>query len=103
VLDLPVPVPAVSIPAGYTLESWSDPIPEAVLADVAALYDMLADAPHEDGEAILRWDAARVRDRLNGVVTQLGPRNYAIAQRVRHPDGSPIRVTQTGHPDGSIA
>ena len=81
VIDLPVSIPVASTPAGYTLESWSGPMPEKVLGDVAALYDTLADAPHRDGEAPARWDAARVRDRLNGVVTRLGLRNYAIAAR----------------------
>jgi hypothetical protein len=56
-------------------------MPENVLGDVAALYDTLADAPHRDGEAPARWDASRVRERLNGVVKRLGLRNYAVAAR----------------------
>ena len=102
VQDLPVSVPPVATPADYTLESWYGPMPEKVLADVAALYDTLADAPHRDGEAPSRWDAARVRERLNGVVIRLGLRNHAIAAR-HDASGELAALTMVGLDPGQPA
>lgn len=102
VLDLSGPVLVPAAPPGYTLESWSGPVPEGALADVAVLYDALADAPHQAGQASSSWDAGRVRDRLSAVVLRLGLRNYAIAVR-HHGCGELAALTMVGLDPGQPA
>ena len=70
--------------AGYSLDRWQGTIPGDQLAGVAAVNDAMADAPRDDDEESLRWDADRVRADLARVAAA-GNRLYTVA--VRH-DGS---------------
>jgi len=47
--------------AGYSLVSWAGPTPEEHLDRVAALNRAGNDAPHDESQEELLWDAARVR------------------------------------------
>ena len=47
--------------AGYSLLSWAGPTPEEHLDRVAALNRAGNDAPHDESQEELLWDAARVR------------------------------------------
>ena len=47
--------------AGYTLLSWTGPAPDDQVDQVARLYEVLGDAPREEGAAAPRVDADRVR------------------------------------------
>jgi GNAT superfamily N-acetyltransferase len=70
--------------AGYSLEHWQSMIPEDQLAAVAAVNEAMGDAPRDDDEESMRWDADRVREDLARVAAA-GHRLYTVA--VRH-DGS---------------
>jgi GNAT superfamily N-acetyltransferase len=47
--------------AGYTLLSWTGPAPDEQVDQVARLYEVLGDAPREEGVTAPRVDADRVR------------------------------------------
>jgi RimJ/RimL family protein N-acetyltransferase len=65
--------------AGYSLVSWSGPIPEEHLAGAAAVFNAFNDAPHGAGIEDEVWDAGRVRERT-GTLQRLGlMRGYGIA------------------------
>jgi len=49
--------------AGYSLVSWTGPIPEGYLAATAEVFNAYADAPHAEGVEDEIWDADRVRER----------------------------------------
>jgi GNAT superfamily N-acetyltransferase len=46
---------------GYTLLNWTGPAPDEQVDQVARLYEVLGDAPREEGVAAPRVDAGRVR------------------------------------------
>jgi GNAT superfamily N-acetyltransferase len=48
--------------AGYSVVSWSGPVPEEFVEQAAALYAALNDAPHSPGEEPAAWDERRVRE-----------------------------------------
>ena len=47
--------------AGYTLLAWTGPAPDEHVDQVARLYEVMGDAPREEGVAAQRVDAGRVR------------------------------------------
>jgi GNAT superfamily N-acetyltransferase len=47
--------------AGYTLLTWAGPAPDEHVDQVARLYEVMGDAPREEGVAAQRIDADRVR------------------------------------------
>jgi len=48
--------------AGYSLVSWTGPVPEEFMSQAAALYGAMNDAPHDAGEGPAEWDERRVRE-----------------------------------------
>jgi GNAT superfamily N-acetyltransferase len=65
--------------AGYSLVSWSGPIPEEHLAGAAEVFNAFNDAPHPEGVEDEAWDADRVRERT-GTLQRLGlMRGYGVA------------------------
>jgi GNAT superfamily N-acetyltransferase len=62
--------------AGYSLVSWTGPVPEERLDGIARLMEAMNDAPldYEDE----RWDAERVRTRINGRIARAGTRWYTV-------------------------
>jgi RimJ/RimL family protein N-acetyltransferase len=67
--------------AGYELVSWTGPVPEELIEHMAALYAALSDAPHDPDVEPEKWDAQRVRERVNGMREHFGTRDYAVAAR----------------------
>ena len=67
--------------AGYSLVSWTGPVPEEFLERAAALYAAMNDAPHDPHIAPAAWDAQRVRERVNGLRPHYGLRTYSVAAR----------------------
>lgn len=61
---------------GYSLVSWTGPVPGDRLGQVASALNALNDRPQDEGVQPNIWDAARVRDRWNG---RFGFREYAVA------------------------
>jgi GNAT superfamily N-acetyltransferase/RimJ/RimL family protein N-acetyltransferase len=67
--------------AGYALVTWAGAVPEEFLDQVALLYAALNDAPHDPDVAPEKWDAQRVRERLNERRKHYGTRDYSVAAR----------------------
>jgi len=67
--------------AGYELVTWAGAIPEELIEQMADLYAALNDAPHEPDEEPEKWDAQRVRQRVNGLREHYGARDYSVAAR----------------------
>jgi GNAT superfamily N-acetyltransferase len=65
--------------AGYSLVSWTGPVPEEYLAGTAEVFNAFNDAPHSESTEEEVWDAARVRERT-GTLQRLGfMRGYGVA------------------------
>jgi GNAT superfamily N-acetyltransferase len=73
--------PAEHAAAGYSLMSWTGPVPDELLDQIVGLYAALADAPHNPGVARAQWDAQRVRERVNDLFPVYGNRQYSVAAR----------------------
>jgi GNAT superfamily N-acetyltransferase len=67
--------------AGYALVTWSGLVPEELIEQMAALYAALSDAPHDPDVEPEKWDAQRVRERVNGLREHFGTREYSVAAR----------------------
>jgi GNAT superfamily N-acetyltransferase len=67
--------------AGYELVTWAGAIPEDHIEQMAALYAALNDAPHDADVEPEKWDAQRVRERVNGLRAHYGTRDYSVAAR----------------------
>ena len=78
--------------AGYSLASWTGPVPEDFLDQAAALFAALNDAPHDPRTAPAVWDAQRVRERVNDLRPHYGLRTYAVA--AVNEDGEPAAITE---------
>jgi GNAT superfamily N-acetyltransferase len=66
---------------GYSLVSWTGPVPGEFTGQAAALYAALSDAPHDPGTGPGAWDARRVRARVNDLRPRFGTRHYSVAAR----------------------
>jgi GNAT superfamily N-acetyltransferase len=62
--------------AGYSLVSWTGPVPEERLDGIARLMEAMNDAPWDYEDE--RWDAERVRTRINGRIARAGTRWYTV-------------------------
>lgn len=78
---------------GYSLVTWTGPVPPERLEQVAGVINALNDAPHDAGVEEDRWDGARVRDRWNGPAARFGRRDYALAA-VHDATGDMAAMTQ---------
>jgi GNAT superfamily N-acetyltransferase len=85
---------AASVAAGYSLVSWEGPTAEHRLMEVAALFDVEADAPRAEGAEPPAWNPARVRACDQRVADQ-GWRFYTIAARAPG-SGRLAAITQLG-------
>lgn len=73
---------ATAAATGYSLVSWTGPIPDEYSAGIAEVFNAYADAPHPEGVEDEVWDAARIRERT-GTLERLGfMRGYGLG--VRH-------------------
>jgi GNAT superfamily N-acetyltransferase/RimJ/RimL family protein N-acetyltransferase len=66
--------------AGYSLVSWTGPVPEESIEQAAALYAALNDAPHSPGEEPAVWNERRVRE-SDARRPAYGTRDYTVAAR----------------------
>ena len=78
---------------GYSLLSWTGPVPEQQVAGYAALGEAMNDAPRDSGHEGQRWDAERVRRSEQRVAAQ-GLRFYTVAAADGR--GELAAVTQLG-------
>jgi GNAT superfamily N-acetyltransferase len=78
--------------AGYALLSWTGPVPDEYLGQVAAVNAALSDAPHDEVEAELHWDLQQIRNANQRILTR-NLRHYSVA--VRHlASGNLVGLTQ---------
>ena len=68
---------ATAAATGYSLVSWTGPVPDRYLAGYARVREAMNDAPSDFAET--RWDEQRVRDRVNAPVLASGQRRYTVA------------------------
>jgi len=52
--------------AGYSLVTWTGPVPDEYLGQVAGVYNAFGDAPRGEGHEASAWDADRIRERAGG-------------------------------------
>jgi GNAT superfamily N-acetyltransferase len=88
--------------AGYSLVTWTGPVPEEYLGQVAGVYNAFRDAPRGEGREAADWDADRIRARA-GVLLQSGYlRGYAVAA-IADATGEMAAITEMAidpeHPD----
>ena len=67
--------------AGYEMVRWSGLVPEEFIEPMAALYEAMNDAPHDPDVGPEKWDAQRVRERVNDLRQHFGSREYSVAAR----------------------
>jgi GNAT superfamily N-acetyltransferase/RimJ/RimL family protein N-acetyltransferase len=65
--------------AGYSLVTWTGPVPEEYLGGLAAVSNAMSDAPHDAGHESRVWDAQRIREDLNDQRDLFGTRGYFVA------------------------
>lgn len=63
---------------GYALLSWAGPIPEEHIDQVATVSAAVSDAPREEGDEEYQWDAQRIRDANERIISQR-LRYYTVA------------------------
>jgi GNAT superfamily N-acetyltransferase len=80
---------------GYELVTWIGPVPEEHIEQMVALYAALGDAPRDPGVERGKWDAQRVRERINGLREHFGTREYAVVAR-HVATGEMAALTQVG-------
>jgi GNAT superfamily N-acetyltransferase len=66
---------------GYSLVSWTGPVPDEFLGQAGALFTALGDAPHDPAAVPEIWDAQQVRERVNDLLPRFGMRDYSLAAR----------------------
>jgi RimJ/RimL family protein N-acetyltransferase len=78
--------------AGYSLVTWTGPMPEEYYGPMAEVLNAFNDAPHGTHEEPVIWDADRVRERT-GIFQQAGvTRGYGVAA-VHDADGAMAAFT----------
>jgi GNAT superfamily N-acetyltransferase len=65
--------------AGYSLVTWTGPVPEEFLAQAASVFNAFGDAPRGEGIEAEAWDAQRVRERTGSVLRAGHLRGYTVA------------------------
>jgi GNAT superfamily N-acetyltransferase len=66
--------------AGYSVVSWSGPVPEEFIGPIASVYAAMNDAPHSPGEEPAAWDERRVRE-AEARRPVYGTRDYTVVAR----------------------
>jgi len=65
--------------AGYSLVTWTGPVPDDYAAGFAEVVNAFADAPHPEGVQPEAWDADRVRQRMGMLLRAGHLRGYSVA------------------------
>jgi GNAT superfamily N-acetyltransferase len=78
--------------AGYSLLSWTGPVPEEYLQDVARVFTAMNDAPHNEGRETREPDTEHIR-RSEHFHGELGTRRYSVAARCDR-TGEIVAITQ---------
>ena len=65
--------------AGYSLVTWTGPVPDEYVDRFAKVVNAFADAPHAEGVEPEVWDADRIRQRWGKLLREGHLRGYSIA------------------------
>jgi GNAT superfamily N-acetyltransferase len=65
--------------AGYTLVTWTGPVPAEYHGQVAEVFNAFNDAPRGEGQEEEVWDADRIRERASAVLRAGCMRGYSVA------------------------
>lgn len=65
--------------AGYTLVTWTGPVPDEYAGQLAGVFNAFNDAPSSEGWEDAMWDADRVRERAYTLVRSGCVRGYSVA------------------------
>ncbi len=79
--------------AGYSLVTWTGPVPDEYCGQVAEVFNAFADAPHGEAVEPEVWDAERIRERADGAVRAGCLRGYTVAA-VHDATGEMAAITQ---------
>ena len=79
--------------AGYSLVTWTGPVPDEYAAGLAEVVNAFADAPHAEGVQPEVWDADRVRQRTGRLLREGHLRGYSVAA-VRDGCGEMAAITE---------
>jgi GNAT superfamily N-acetyltransferase len=79
--------------AGYSLVTWTGPVPDEHAAGFAEVVNAFADAPHAEGVQSEVWDADRVRQRTGMLLRAGHLRGYSVAG-VREATGEMAAITE---------
>jgi GNAT superfamily N-acetyltransferase len=89
--------------AGYSLVSWTGPVPEERLDGIARLMEAMNDAPWDYEDE--RWDAERVRTRINERVTRTGSRRHtvgAVSDETGELAAFSVLIVDPAHPEWGL-
>jgi GNAT superfamily N-acetyltransferase len=70
---------AARMAAGYSLVTWTGPVPDEYCGAVAEVVNAFADAPHGEGVEPEVWDANRIRERTGSLLRAGLMRGYTVA------------------------
>jgi GNAT superfamily N-acetyltransferase len=79
--------------AGYSLVTWTGPIPDERAGAVAGVFNAFADAPHGEGVEPEVWDADRIRQRTGKLLREGHLRGYSLAA-VHDASGEMAAITE---------
>jgi GNAT superfamily N-acetyltransferase len=64
--------------AGYSLVTWTGPVPDEYCGQVAGVFNAFADAPRGEGVEPEEWDADRIRERTGRTLRAGHHRGYTV-------------------------
>jgi RimJ/RimL family protein N-acetyltransferase len=88
--------------AGYSLVTWTGPVPDRYCGQVAEVFNASNDAPSGEGVEDEVWDADRVRERTGSVLRAGHLRGYTVAamhDATGEMAGFTAIVVDPGHPE----
>ncbi|HEX6449648.1 MAG TPA: GNAT family N-acetyltransferase [Trebonia sp.] len=88
---------------GYSLVSWTGPVPEERLDGIARLMEAMNDAPWDYDDE--RWDAERVRTRINDRLVRTGASRYtvgAVSDETGELAAFSVLIVDPPHPDWGL-
>jgi len=79
--------------AGYSLVTWTGPVPDEYCGQVAGVFNAFNDAPRGEGVEPEEWDADRIRERTGRTLRAGHHRGYTVAA-LHEASGEMAAITQ---------
>jgi GNAT superfamily N-acetyltransferase len=84
---------AAGAAAGYSVVTWTGPVPDEYCGQVAGVYNAFNDAPRGEGVEAEEWDADRIRERTGRTLRAGHHRGYTVAA-LHDASGEMAAITQ---------